>query len=90
MTPLDTAAVDKLKVKGAGKLAALVLLDGGKFERAYLAAMVKGHTEALNLIDSQLIKSSKNDTLKEHLTETRTHITAHLEKAKQLQGNKKR
>ena len=90
VTPLDTAAVDKLKVKGAGGLAALVLLDGGKFERAYLAAMVKGHTEALNLIDSQLVKSAKNDTLKEHLTETRTHITAHLEKAKQLQGNMKR
>ena len=52
--------------------------------------MVKGHTEALNMIDSQLVKSVKNDTLKEHLTETRTHITAHLEKAKQLQGNKKR
>lgn len=90
VTPIDTAAVEKLKVKGAGELAALIPLDGGAFERGYLAAMAKGHTEVLSMIDSQLLEAVNNDTLKGHLTETRTHIAAHLEKAKQLQGNMKR
>ncbi len=90
VTPIDTMNVDKLKIKGAGELGALIPLDGPAFERSYLAAMVKGHTEAMNMIDSKLLKAASDDGLKKHLTETRTHIAAHLEKAKQLQSNMKR
>ncbi|MDQ3625446.1 MAG: DUF4142 domain-containing protein, partial [Verrucomicrobiota bacterium] len=35
VTPMETAAVDKLRVKGAGELAALAPLDGEKFASAY-------------------------------------------------------
>jgi len=89
-TPIETAGVEKLKIKGAGELGALISLDGPVFERSYFAAMVKGHTEVMNMIDSKLLKTASDDVLKKHLTETRTHIAAHLEKAKQLQSNVKR
>ncbi len=87
VTPVITPKVEKLQEKGAGELASIVLLNGDEFERAYIGAMVKGHTEALNTIDKELLKMAKNDALKKHLTETRTHIAAHLEKAQQLQGS---
>lgn len=90
VTPVITPKVEKLQVKGAGELADIVLLNGEQFERAYLAAMVKGHTEALSTIDTQLLKTAKNEVLKKHLTETRGHVAAHLEKAQQLQANMKR
>ncbi|MDQ3006571.1 MAG: DUF4142 domain-containing protein [Chloroflexota bacterium] len=85
IVPTDTEAVDTLRVKGAGELAALVPLDGEKFEKAYLAAMVNGHEEVLGLIDSKLSKTASNDELKQHLTETREHVAAHLAEAKRLQ-----
>ncbi|MHC8413270.1 DUF4142 domain-containing protein [Pseudomonas sp. Hz4] len=87
VTPTNTATVEKLQVKGAGELAALVSLEGSAFERGYLEAMVNGHTEVLSMIDGKLIETAKNDALKKHLTETRTHIAAHLEKAKELQDS---
>ena len=85
-TPSDTKAVDALKVKGAGELAAIIALDGKDFETAYLNTMIKGHTEALNMIDGKLLGAAKNDALKAHLTETRGLIAMHLEQAKKLKG----
>jgi predicted outer membrane protein len=90
VTPLEMPAVDKLRVKAAGALAALLPLDGAEFERAYLDAMVKDHTEVLAMIDTQLLNTARNDALKKHLTETRGHIASHLEKAKSLQGGANR
>lgn len=87
VTPINTADVEKLQVKGAGELAALVPLDGEQFASAYVAAMIKDHTEVLNMIDNQLLKATDNDALKKHLTETRSHIANHLEEAKKLQSN---
>ena len=87
LTPAATTAVDKLSVKGAGELAMLVPLEGDEFSKAYIDAMVKGHTEVLDMIDNQLLKNADNAALKKHLTDMRGHIVAHLEKAKQLQSN---
>ncbi len=87
-SPAITATVEGMQKKGAGELAALVMLDGEEFERAYLTAMVKGHEEALSMIDGQLLKTVKNGKLREHLTATRAHVAHHLEKAKELQGGR--
>ncbi len=84
VTPIDTAAVDKLRVKGAGQLAELVPLEGQESANAYLRAMVAGHTEALEMIDTKPLKTAKNDAVKKHLTAFRGHVASHLEKAKQL------
>jgi putative membrane protein len=86
VTPTETTAVDKLRVKGAGELAMLVPLEGEKFAVAYLAAMIKGHTEVLDMIDSQLLKRAADEAVKAHLTETRGSVAKHLAAAKQLQA----
>lgn len=86
VTPTITDSVDKLQQKGAGELAKLVPLDGKEFEQAYVAAMIKGHTEVLAMIDDKLLTATENDTLKDHLTKTRAAIAGHLEKAKALQS----
>lgn len=86
VTPAGTPAVDQLLVKGAGELATLLRLDDARFGAAYIAAMVKGHTETLGMIDNQLLQSASNAALKQHLTETRQHVADHLEKGKALQG----
>lgn len=78
-TPVDTKAVDDLRVKGAGELAALVPLSGAEFGRAYVGAMVKGHTEALSMIDGQLLPATKNKDLEKHLTKVRDDVAVHLE-----------
>lgn len=84
--PIDTPAVDKFRVKGAGELAALVPLNGEAFAAAYLDAMVKGHSEVLDMIDSKLLPNADNAALKKHLMKTRKHVAAHLDQAKRLQS----
>ncbi len=89
VTPIETARVDKMRVKGAGELAALVPLDGDRFGTAFMAGMIKGHTEVLAMIDSQLLTAAKHDLVKKHLTATRGHVAMHLEEAKKVQATMK-
>ncbi|MBO9828798.1 DUF4142 domain-containing protein [Xanthomonas sp. A2111] len=67
----------------AGKLQAL---DGGRFEQAYVMAMVKDHQAALQMLDSTLIPAAKTPEVVAHLRTTRTHVAEHLAKAQQLQS----
>jgi putative membrane protein len=73
-------------VKGAGELAMLVPLTGDTFAAAYLAAMIKGHTEVLDMIDNQLLKRAAHEAVKAHLTDTRASVAKHLAAAKQLRA----
>lgn len=84
VTPMNTTMVDKLQRKGAAELATLLPLGDAEFGPAYLAAMVKDHTEVLSLIDDQLLKTAADEGVKKHLADTREHVATHLEKAKQL------
>ncbi len=86
VTPSITKPVDALMKKGAGELATLIPMDGKDFETGYIDAMIKGHTEVLDMIDNKLMKTAKNDALKAHLTETRGHVAMHLDQAKKLKG----
>lgn len=85
-TPVITPQVDALLVKGAGELAAIVPLKGEQFGSAYINAMVKGHTEAVQMIDNQLLPKAQNQELKQHLMQTQQSIVAHLRAAQKLQG----
>ena len=84
--PAETQAVEDLKAKGNDMLSSLSSMDGMDFEKNYIDAMVKGHTEALSMLDNQLIPNAKSADLKNHLTETRQHVAMHLDRAKELQG----
>lgn len=72
--------------KGAGDLAMLIPLDGERFATAFMAAMIKGHSDVLAMIDGKLLTTAKNDAVKSHLTATRAHVAMHLEEAKKIQA----
>ncbi|MDQ3336600.1 MAG: DUF4142 domain-containing protein [Myxococcota bacterium] len=84
--PVETTAVDNLRVKGAKELGMLVPLAADEFATAYIAAMVKGHAEVLEMIDNKLMPAAKNAGIKAHLTKTRGQIAKHLEEAKRIQA----
>jgi len=90
VTPMDTEKTNMLRMKGAGELATLVPLDGDQFASGYIDAMVKGHTEVLAMIDSDLLATAQNEALKKHLTETREHVAMHLEEGKKIQASMKK
>ncbi|GEM_PF-1879719 len=84
--PAESKTSEQLRTKGKEDLAALSSKEGADFEKAYIEAMVNGHTDALSLIDGTLIPNAKNEAVKNHLTEVRTHVSTHLEHGKRLQG----
>lgn len=81
----DSPDVMRQREKGEAELAKLAALEGDAYETAYVDAMVKGHTEALAMLDERLIPSARDEAIKAHLTATREHISMHLQKAKALQ-----
>ncbi len=86
VAPLWTPAVDQLDRESSGKLAAVVRLDGQAFDRAWIDLMVEGHAKALGMIDGQLLPGAKNPQLRQHLTNTRKAVAAHLAQAQRLQN----
>lgn len=86
MKPAPSKVSDDLQAKGKKQVKAMSATDSASFEKAYIDAMVNGHTEVLGLIDTQLIPVAQNQAVKSHLAEFRTHVAAHLEQGKRLQG----
>ena len=74
------------KHKGEQELEALGRTEGDAYARAYIDAMVKGHTEALDALDNRIIPAATRPEVKAHLDTTRGHVAQHLERAKALQG----
>lgn len=84
VTPIVTQSVIELKDKHAAALAEIVLLDDKAFGPAYLEFAIKAQSDALNLIDERLALT-KNEAVKNHLTETRQMVTKHQKQAKEVQ-----
>lgn len=85
IAPIDTALVTVLQQDGAKGLVSLSTLNGIAFEKAYIHAMVKGHTQVLKIIDHDLLKHASNPLVKNLLLTTRPHIDAHLQAGKVIQ-----
>lgn len=84
----DHDMVAQMREKHASERERLGQLDGEEHERAWIDAMVAGHTEALQMLDNELIPSANNDDeLHGHLENTRQAIARHLETAQQLRDN---
>lgn len=79
-------AAQAQQAKGKQTLAKLQAQSGDAFAKAYVDAMVKDHTAALQTLDSQLIPAAKDAEVRSFLKETRAHVADHLAAAKQLQG----
>jgi putative membrane protein len=80
----DAPEVQAKKEKGAAERTALAKLSGKEYEAAYKEAMIKGHTEALAMIDDKLLPMASAGPVKDHLTTTRGHVAMHLEAARKL------
>ena len=82
----SSAQAQAQKARGEQELATLAQKSGDDYARAYVDAMVKGHTEALAALDDSLIPAATRPEVKAHLASTREHVAQHLERAKALQG----
>lgn len=78
-------AVASLRSQGENDLRTLAAHSGKEYERAYVDAMVSGHTEALALIDHTLLPAATDPNVRQHLTATRAAVAHHLDEAKKLQ-----
>jgi predicted outer membrane protein len=85
-TLASTDEVKAMQEKGATELATLGQKSGKEYETAYVEAMVKGHTDALALIDTRLLTLASAEAVKQHFTTTRDAVAKHLEHAKKLQA----
>lgn len=85
IAPIDTALVTSIQQDGAKGLVTLSSLNGIAFEKAYIHAMVKGHTHVLKMIDHDLLKHASNPLVKQLVLTTRPHIEAHLQEGKIIQ-----
>ena len=81
--------VKAMKDKGQAELAELGNNSDKAYEKAYMDAMVKGHTEALSKLDGTLIPAATDDNVRQHLTTTRDTVSRHLDKAKEIQSSMK-
>ena len=84
-SPIDSAAVISLQKNGARELAALTPLNGNAFDKAFIDAMVAGHTNVLNIINNDLLKNVSNPVLKKYILSTLPHIELHLQQGKMIQ-----
>ncbi|MEB2230823.1 DUF4142 domain-containing protein [Xanthomonas campestris pv. campestris] len=89
-SPYTSAMSAKLQMtKGKAELSKLQKLEGDQFQAAYIKAMVKDHTDALEALDKKLIPAAQNPQVAEHLKTTRHHVADHLAAAKALQTTTK-
>lgn len=85
-TLASTPEVQAMQEKGKSDLAELGKKSGKEYETAYVEAMVKGHTDALALIDGRLQSLASVGPVKDHLIDTRARVAMHLEEARKLQA----
>lgn len=83
-TPAEGAEVQAIKDKGKAELDALGAKSGDDYRKAYVAAMVKDHQDALEQIDNQLMPAASGEPVKAHLRDTREHVAMHLNQARKL------
>jgi len=76
---------DAFRKKNVGALADKVPLNCADFERDYLAAKIKGHTELIEMIDTKLVGDARSEDVRQHVQTTRDNLAAHLAQAKALQ-----
>ncbi len=84
----DTGSPDAAaqRDKGRRELDALAAKNGAEYQTAYLDAMVKGHAEALEALDTKLIPAAETEAAREHLAQTRRHVADHLRRAREIQA----
>ncbi|WP_369940662.1 DUF4142 domain-containing protein [Xanthomonas medicagonis] len=83
-TLAETPDVKQLESKGEQELSTLGQKSGKDYAAAYIDAMIAGHKEALQLLDTQMTAAASTEPVKKHLAETKTHVEQHLAKAEEI------
>jgi putative membrane protein len=83
----DVEASEQMR-KGEAHLQDLAKKEGSDYSRAYIQAMVSGHTDALSMIDQKLIPAATTPEVQAHLRQTRERVEKHLELAQALQEDR--
>ncbi len=78
---------DKLDTKHQGMIDNLSAKSGADFDKAYIDAMVKGHTRMLKIMQGE--ESSSDADLKDFATKTSDTVQMHLGKAEDIQKSLK-
>jgi putative membrane protein len=81
----EGAAVQDMRTQADAEMTALGAESGKAYEKAYVDAMVQGHTDVLAKLDSTLIPAATDAAVKAHFTATRAAVAHHLAEAKKLQ-----
>ncbi|HZF98395.1 MAG TPA: DUF4142 domain-containing protein [Pseudoxanthomonas sp.] len=82
---MDAQMANEQKTKGDAVLQNLSGQTGAGYEKAYIEAMIKSHTDALATLDTKLIPAATTPAVVTHLQATRASVAAHLERAQALQ-----
>lgn len=86
LVPVNGDVAKTVLRKGHHTGATLSRLKNGAFDRAYIDAMVKGHGEALYVVDNKLMPVTTNPLIKRELATLRGHIIMHQQKAQAIQA----
>lgn len=84
--PVETKGLTKFVEGGRKELSKLDPLNDKTFQKAYIDAMVAGHTQALQKVDNDLMKIVTNPELKKHVEATRAMIYHHLVEGKEIKA----
>ncbi len=85
ISPETTQTSTQLQTDSQNAIQSLNGQTGTDFDKAYMDLQVKEHQQVLNDLDQKLIPNAKNAELKKQLTDLRTKIAEHLQKAEQIQ-----
>ncbi len=85
ITPETTQTSTQLQTDSQNAIQSLSGQTGMDFDRAYMDLQVKEHQQVLNDLDQKLIPNAKNAELKKNLTDLRSKVAEHLQKAEQIQ-----
>ncbi len=88
VVPVSNGMTNQMRSQGPQDLTSLTALNGEDFRKAYIDAMVKGHSDALETIDAKLMPNAVSDIIKKRVADLRGHISKHLEQGKRLQENR--
>jgi putative membrane protein len=87
ITAKDGDVSNKLKTDVTSAESDLKNKKGRDFDASYVDSLVRMHTEAVDILDNQLLPSAKNDALKDHLQTVRGFVSDHLSKAQEIQSS---
>jgi putative membrane protein len=86
ITPQDNPISTQLAGDSAKLVETLKGQKGKDFDRAYIDAQVKEHSQVLDMLDNKLIPSAKNAEFKAALQAFRPKVEEHLKAAQELQS----